>query len=99
VPAAAGLGALDDGEAEAIVLAEGLKPEVLLLIDDRDGRREAARRGIAVTGTLGVLGGAAERGLVDLAGVLDRLSRTTFPASPALIRDILARERRRRHET
>lgn len=45
VPADAGLDAVDSGEAEAIVLAEGNRPDVLLIIDDRDGRREAARRG------------------------------------------------------
>jgi predicted nucleic acid-binding protein len=96
VPAEAGLGAVDEGEAEAIVLAEGLRPDVLLIIDDRDGRREATRRGIATTGTLGVLNDAAERGLIDLAAALDRLDRTTFRVSPALLRDLLERERQRR---
>jgi predicted nucleic acid-binding protein len=47
VPPDAGLDALDAGEAEAIVLAEAEHPNVLLIIDDRDGRRKAARRGIA----------------------------------------------------
>ncbi len=96
VPADAGLEAVDEGEAEAIVLAEGLRPDVLLVIDDRDGRREAMRRGIATTGTLGVLNDAAGRGLIDLWAALDRLSRTTFRVSPALLRDLLERERRRR---
>lgn len=96
VPAEAGLDAVDEGEAEAIVLAEALRPNVLLLIDDRDGRREAARRGIATTGTLGLLNDAAERDLIDLAEVLDRLSETTFRASPTLLRELLERDRRRR---
>lgn len=96
VPAEAGLGAVDKGEAEAIVLAEGLRPDVLLIIDDRDGRREAARRGIATTGTLGVLNDAAGRGLIDLEAALNRLGRTTFRVSPALVRDLVERERQRR---
>lgn len=95
VPSDAGLDSVDAGEAEAIVLAEGLRPDVLLMIDDRDGRREAVRRGIPTTGTLGVLNDAAQRGLIDLAQALDRLSLTTFRASPLLIRELLERERRR----
>lgn len=96
VPTNAGLTALDEGEAQAIVLAEGLRPGVLLIIDDRDGRREAARRGIATTGTLGVLNDAAERGLIELAPALDRLGGTTFRMSPALLQELLERDRRRR---
>jgi predicted nucleic acid-binding protein len=95
VPPDAGLEAVDAGEAEAIVLAERMRPDVLLIIDDRDGRREAARRSIATTGTLGVLSDAAHRGLLDLAAAFDRLSRTTFRASPALLQELLDRARRR----
>lgn len=98
VPADAGLDAVDSGEAEAIVLAEGNRPDVLLIIDDRDGRREAARRGIATTGTLGVLNDAAGRDLIDLADALNRLDKTTFRASPALLRELLESERRRRNK-
>lgn len=85
VPVNSGLEAVDEGEAEAILLAEGLRPDVLLLIDDRDGRQEATRRGIATTGTLGVLNDAAGRGFLDLEEALARLGQTTFRASPALI--------------
>jgi predicted nucleic acid-binding protein len=99
VPAGSGLDSVDAGEAEAIVLAEGLRPDVLLMIDDRDGRREAARRGIPTTGTLGVLNDAAERGMIDLAHALDRLGQTTFRASPLLIRELLQRERLRRERS
>jgi predicted nucleic acid-binding protein len=45
---------LDPGERAAILLAQE-EPEVLLLIDEAAGRSEATRRGIANTGTLGVL--------------------------------------------
>ena len=43
---------LDEGEAEAIVLAIEFKAE-RLLIDERLGRREAKKRGVAVVGVLG----------------------------------------------
>jgi hypothetical protein len=50
----AALADLDAGEAAAIALA-ALETDVLLLIDESAGRLEASRRGIANTGTLGVL--------------------------------------------
>jgi predicted nucleic acid-binding protein len=46
------------GELEAIALAEELSADALLM-DERDGRREAQRRGLAVLGTLRVLADAA----------------------------------------
>lgn len=95
VPVDAGLDAVDPGEAEAIVLAEASRSESLLIIDDRDGRREATRRGITTTGTLGILIDAAGRGLLDLADAFDRLDRTTFSASPTLLREILDRQSKR----
>ena len=58
-------GQLDRGEAEAIVLAEESKADWLLM-DERDGRLQARRMGLQVTGVLGVLikaklGGRLER--------------------------------------
>ena len=54
---------LDRGESEAISLALELKVDELL-IDERIGRREAARLGLSVTGLLGILLLAKRRGLV-----------------------------------
>jgi len=54
--------------------------------------RTAALR---VTGTLGVLGEAALRGLVDLAPAIDRLLKTNFHFSPGLMKDVLDRFGRR----
>lgn len=45
---------VDQGEAEAIVLAEEIKVDVLL-IDDNKGRKIAKLRGISTIGTLGIL--------------------------------------------
>jgi len=69
---------LDAGEQAAIALAQAKQPDVLLLIDEDRGRQEAARRGIATTGTLGVLDAAAAARLLDLAVALQRLQATNL---------------------
>lgn len=81
---------LGAGELAAIALAEELSADALL-IDDRDGRREAERRGLVVLGTLRVLADAAEHGLVDLPSAFDRLRQTNFRASEYLLRSLLDR--------
>ena len=52
------LSLLDQGERCAILLAQS-ESDVLLLIDETAGRREASRRGIPNTGTVGVLRAAS----------------------------------------
>jgi predicted nucleic acid-binding protein len=52
---------LHRGEREAIALAEEIHA-TLLLIDDRAGAQVALNRGLTITGTLGVLVEAAQRG-------------------------------------
>ncbi len=59
-------------------------------MDDRAGVEEARRRGLQVTGTLGVLLLAARRGLVDLKAALSRLKVTNFRYPPALLDAMLA---------
>lgn len=49
-----------------------------ILMDDRDGRREAKKRNLAVLGTLRVLADAAEHGFMNLRVALDRLRQTHF---------------------
>ena len=82
---------LDRGEREAISLAASLSVGSVL-IDERKGRLAARERGLAVSGTLGVLDLAARRGLVTLSEALWRLEGTTFRVSPRLIGLIKARE-------
>jgi len=83
--------ALGRGERDAICLASELS--ALCLIDDRKARREAERMGVRVTGLLGLLAEASDRGLIDAEVVVERLTRTSFRASPALIAAILRPER------
>jgi len=82
---------LHPGELAAIALAEELAADVLL-IDDRDGRRVAERRGVAVLGTLRVLADAAEHGFADLQTALGGLRQTNFRASEQLFRALLDRD-------
>jgi predicted nucleic acid-binding protein len=85
-----GLGKLQAGEQAAILLAESVKADIILL-DEKAARRVAADRGLRVTGLLGVLGEAATRGLVDLPPAIDRLRATSFRSSPALLKATLDR--------
>jgi predicted nucleic acid-binding protein len=79
---------LDEGETAAIALASSLRAD-LLLMDDRKGVIVAHAKGLRVTGTLGVLDIAAQRGLVDFAQVIRRLRRTTFRIPEALLDSLL----------
>jgi predicted nucleic acid-binding protein len=81
---------LGSGEQEAITLAATLL-NTPLLIDDRDGRREAEHFSVKIIGTLGVIAHAAERKLVRVEEVIERLRRTNFRASPRLLKAILDR--------
>ena len=86
---------LGAGEREAIVLAEELHAD-LLIMDDRAARRAATQRNLIVIGTLGVLAEAAERGLVDFSDAVARLKRTTFYVSPEVLNPLLERYGKKR---
>jgi predicted nucleic acid-binding protein len=73
---------------QRFALAESLRAD-LLLIDERDGFRVAKKRGLRVTGTLGLLDLAAERGLVDFAQAVRLLEGTTFRRPTALLEALL----------
>lgn len=64
---------LDDGEAEAIALAQEIKAD-LVLLDERDARRAAEELGLSVLGSVGILLKAKKVGRIpSLRVVLDRL--------------------------
>ncbi len=72
---------LHPGETAAIALTIELNAD-LLLIDEKDGREAARARRLRITGTIGLLQVAAEKGLVDLASAFDRIKKTDFWISP-----------------
>ncbi len=86
------LSGLDQGEREAIQLAQDEHAD-LLLIDERLGVKLAQRQGLAVTGTLGVLLQAARIGLIEIDAALDRLQTTDFRYTRQLLEEVKRRAR------
>jgi predicted nucleic acid-binding protein len=82
------LAKLDAGERDAITLATELHADQLI-VDDREGRREAERRGIPVIGTLGVLREAATLKLLDIRVAVERLQTTSFYVAPEVLASML----------
>ena len=85
---------LGPGEAEAISLARELKADAVL-IDERKALTVARQCGLFVTGTLGVLEIAAEKGLIVLAEAIAALRRTSFRVSDEILDEVLRRDRKR----
>ena len=88
LPADATLDRLHAGERAAILLAE-LSAADLVLLDERAARTVAVGRGLRVSGLLGTLREAADRGLVDLPTAVQALLSAGFRASPALLKSLL----------
>lgn len=94
-PEDSSLQSLDLGERAAIILAESIHAD-LLLIDDRSGALLAQRRGLVVTGTLGVLDLASSAGLLHLREAFANLQKTNFRYPPSLLETLLEAERKRK---
>ncbi len=86
---------LDAGEKAAIQLAASVGAD-LVLMDDRKGAMAAKRKGLLVTGTLGVLDLAAGRGLLDFAQAIGQLEQTNFRRPAKLLESLLAKHKDRR---
>lgn len=87
---------LHRGELEAILLAEALHADVLL-IDEQIGRTIARSRKLPLSGTLGVLERADKMGFVgDFPQVLRRLKTSGFFISEPLEQQLLERHHKRR---
>jgi len=85
---------IDPGEASAIGASLRLRDNgdaVLLVIDDRAGRAEARRQGIALIGTAGIIGLAKTSGLIQAARpLLERLTRERYFLAPSVAAQVLA---------
>jgi len=80
---------LDPGETAAILLAENLHADALL-IDERRGRAVAVARGISVIGTLGVVAGARRAGAIERAApIVAELRADGFWLADALVEEFL----------
>jgi len=76
---------VDAGEASAIALACDYS-DALLLLDDLKARKLAAKLGFRISGTLGVIGKARERGLIESVGpYIEKLQETDFRIAKQLL--------------
>jgi len=82
---------LDPGEASAIAFALDLE-NVLLILDDLKGRKEAERLGLTFTGTLGVLFKAKKQGIIkEIKPYIENLKVAGFRISQNVEMEILKR--------
>lgn len=82
---------LDDGESEAIILADELKSDVLIM-DERKGRKVAQKLGIKITGTVGILIQAYSENMIsanEIKTFLDQLKNSNIRLSESLIQKAL----------
>ncbi len=82
---------LDSGEASAIALALDFE-NVLLVLDDLKGRKEAEKLGFRITGTLGILFKAKQLGIIkELTIYFEELKNAGFRISEKIEKEILKR--------
>ena len=80
---------LDDGEAEVLILAKELNAD-LVILDEILGRRYAKVLEFNLTGTLGVLLKAKEKGIIkSLKELLTELTEKGSWLNPKLIKEVL----------
>lgn len=79
---------LGRGESDAVEIGIQLSAS-LFLCDDADARRHATSRGLRVTGTLGIIVLASQRGLLDLRASMTLLSATNMRFPRDLVAAIL----------
>lgn len=82
--------ALDPGEYEAILLAQELHAN-LLILDDMKARKMAMGKVLAIIGTLGILDQATTRKIIDLPKAISKLGNTSFWASDNLFDKLIQR--------
>jgi predicted nucleic acid-binding protein len=85
------------GERDAMQLAQELKADAILLDEDKP-RAQAAKLGLRVIGTIGILEQSANQGLIDdLKLVHEKLRKTDFYISDKILADSLTRHLAYRH--
>ena len=82
------------GEAAAITLAWINRQSSKLILDEKRGRRVAAALGLPKTGVLGIIGEAAERGWLEFDETIERIARTGFHLSEAVVEAVRLKIRR-----
>lgn len=82
---------LDPGEREAILLAEQLNAD-LVILDDKAARRIAGERRLRIIGLLGILKEAARSGLLDLETTFEQLRDVGFWVAPSLLARLLTED-------
>lgn len=75
-----------------IVVSDTSPLNYLVLIDERQACAVARQRGLTVTGTLAVLGLAAQRQLLDLPQAIAALQQTTFRGPDDLMNRLSQRD-------
>ena len=78
------------GEWSTIVAASEHPDPVLVLLDERLGRREARTAGLEVAGTAAIVGLARRQGIIESArDVFEQLLRSDFRLAPDIVRAVL----------
>lgn len=83
---------LDDGESEAIILAEEQDSDALI-IDERKGRKIARKLGIKITGTLGIFVQACNEKMIspeDVKSYIEILKENNIRLNNKLIEYVLS---------
>lgn len=85
---------LHNSEVEVIVMAQEAGKDALAVIDDKVAKKTAKYLGIQVTGTLGVLLKAKEKGIIsDIGPLLSEMRRIGFYVSDTLMNFVTQKAR------